>query len=82
MSLVTAPLLENSSQAPQQEQHEVTVTLKLIQVYVPDKGGKSAMDLELEDFELFDNGKKKELTEFEKYRLSVRSLYVISEDFI
>ena len=50
MSLVTAPLRENSTQAPQQEQHEVTVTLKLIQVYVTDKGGKSAMDLELKDF--------------------------------
>ncbi|MGD8538712.1 MAG: hypothetical protein PVI66_08340 [Candidatus Aminicenantes bacterium] len=50
VSLVSIPLLENKTQAPKQEQHEVTVTLKLIQVYVTDKDGKSAMDLELKDF--------------------------------
>lgn len=70
ISLVSIPLLEDKTQDQKQEQHEVTVTLKLIQVYVTDKDGKSAMDLELDDFELFDNGKKKDLTEFEKYTLT------------
>jgi VWFA-related protein len=67
--LISIPYLENEPQ--EQEQHEVTVTLKLIQVYVTDKDGKPAMDLALEDFELSDNGKKKDLTEFEKYTLSL-----------
>lgn len=67
--LISIPYLENEAQ--EQEQHEVTVTLKLIQVYVTDKDGKPAMDLALEDFELSDNGKKKDLTEFEKYTLSL-----------
>jgi VWFA-related protein len=68
--LLTSTLYpENESQ--EQEQHEVTVTLKLIQVYVTDKDGKPAMDLELEDFELYDSGKRKELTEFEKHTLSL-----------
>ena len=65
--LISIPYLGNEAQ----EQHEVTVTLKLIQVYVTDKDGKPAMDLALEDFELSDNGKKKDLTEFEKYTLSL-----------
>lgn len=58
----------------EQERHEVTVTLKLIQVYVTDREGRPAMDLELKDFELFDNGKRKELTEFEKYMRSLRPI--------
>jgi len=68
-ALISIPSLKNGSQ--EQEQHEVTVTLKLIQVYVTDKEGKPAMDLELKDFELFDNGKRKDLTEFEEYTLSL-----------
>lgn len=67
-TLVSIPGLESESQ--EKEQHEVTVTLKLIQVYVTDRDGKPAMDLELEDFELFDNGEKKDLTEFERYTLN------------
>jgi len=67
--LTSIPGLGNASQ--EQEQHEVTVTLKLIQVYVMDKDGNPAIDLQLEDFELFDNGKRKNLTEFEKYTLSL-----------
>ncbi len=66
--LLTSTLYpENESQ--EQEQHEVTVTLKLIQVYVTDKDGKPATDLELKDFELYDSGERKELTEFEKHTL-------------
>jgi len=39
------------AQAPQEElQHEVTVTLKLIQVFVTDKKGNPVKDLTKEDF--------------------------------
>jgi VWFA-related protein len=71
VSLVSIPSLEDETQEQEQEQHEVTVTIKLIQVYVTDKDGKPVMDLELKDFELFDNGNKKDLTEFEKYMLTL-----------
>jgi len=50
-------------------QHEVTVTLKLVQVYVTDKEGKPVPDLRLKDFRLFDNGKPVTITEFEKHAL-------------
>ena len=50
-------------------QHEVTVTLKLIQVYVTDKKGNPVTDLKKSDFELRDNGKRKTITEFEKHVL-------------
>jgi len=47
--------------------HEVTVILNLVQVYVVDKDGKPVTDLTKEDFILFDNGKKKPVTDFEKH---------------
>lgn len=50
-------------------QHEVTVTLKLVQVYVTDKKGDPVVDLEKEDFLIFDNGKKQVITEFERHIL-------------
>ncbi len=49
--------------------HEVSVTLKLIQVYVIDQEGKPVMDLAPADFELFDNGRRQAITEFEKHLL-------------
>ena len=52
-------------------QHEVSVTLKLIQVYVTDKKGNPAVDLTKEDFFIWDNGKKKQITDFEKHVLTV-----------
>ena len=50
-------------------QHQVTVNLKLIQVYVTDKKGNPAVDLTKEDFLIRDNGEKKQITEFEKHIL-------------
>jgi len=50
-------------------QHEVAVTLKLIQVYVTDKKGKPVQDLTKEDFIVRDNGREMTLTEFEKHVL-------------
>jgi VWFA-related protein len=50
-------------------QHDVTVTLKLIQVYVTDKQGNPVTDLRLDDFKIYDNQKLQNVTEFERYLL-------------
>ena len=50
-------------------QHEVKVTLRLIQVYVTDKKGNPVTDLNQTEFELYDNGKRVNLTEFERHVL-------------
>lgn len=50
-------------------QHEVTVVLKLIQVYVTGKKGEPVEDLTLSDFAVTDNGQPVVLTDFEKHRL-------------
>jgi len=57
------------SERAKELQHEVTVTLKLIQVYVTDEKGNPVTDLKKSDFELRDNGKRKTITEFEKHVL-------------
>ncbi len=49
---------------------EVTVTLKLIQVYVNDENGKPVPDLESSDFAILDNGKPQKITEFERHILA------------
>jgi VWFA-related protein len=51
-------------------QHEVSVVLKLIQVYVTDKKGQPVADLGLGDFTVTDNGQTVVLTEFEKHTLT------------
>jgi len=51
-------------------QHEVSVVLKLIQVYVIDKKGKPVDDLALGDFAATDNGQPVVLTEFERHALA------------
>lgn len=51
-------------------QHQVTVTLKLIQVFVADDKGKPALDLERSDFVLYDNGAPQTITDFEKHVLA------------
>lgn len=66
---------EGLTQPPQKKagpiQHEVTVTLKLVQVYVMDKEGKPVPDLLAKDFDLFDNGNPMTITDFEKHDLFV-----------
>ena len=52
-------------------QHEVTVTIKLVQIYVTDPEGNPARDLEISDFILYDNQKLQKITEFEKHFLPV-----------
>jgi len=51
-------------------QHEVTVTLKLVQVFVTDKKRNPITDLTKDDFILYDNGKLQTITDFEKHILT------------
>jgi VWFA-related protein len=51
-------------------QHEVSVTLKLVQVYVTDKKGNPITDLDKSEFEIFDNEVLMDITEFETYSFS------------
>lgn len=79
LALLAQPVrAEQRAQAGQQEQqvpkqlqlrpkHEVTVTVKLVQVYVTDKGGNPASDLTADDFEIYDNNKPVPVLHFEKH---------------
>jgi len=48
-------------------QHDVSVTLKLIQIYVTDGKGNPVAGLSRSDFELFDDGERVEITDFENH---------------
>jgi VWFA-related protein len=50
-------------------QYEVSVTLKLIHVYVTGKDGLPVRDLKKEDFIVFDDGKPVAVSDFEKHEL-------------
>jgi VWFA-related protein len=50
-------------------QHEVTVSVKLVQVYVTGKGGAPVSDLTAADFTVIDNGRSYPVTHFEKHFL-------------
>ena len=65
----SAQVKTKAAEAPLQ--HQVTVTLKLIQVFVTDAKGKPALDLERSDFVLYDNGAPQTITDFEKHVLSL-----------
>jgi VWFA-related protein len=51
-------------------QYEVAVTLKLIQVYVTDKKGNPVPDLTMDDFAVFDDGRRMTLSEFERHAVA------------
>ncbi len=67
--IISASALAQNLESEQAQQHEVAVTLKLIQIYVTTKDGSPVADLKLSDFEVFDNGRPQRLTEFEKHFL-------------
>lgn len=71
ISLDTGGFYIPLKQGQTQLRHEVTVTLKLIQVYVADKKGNPVLDLTKDDFLVFDEGKKQALTEFERHVLTL-----------
>src|SRR5512137_2952193 len=65
-------LLAVAAASPQTPlQHEVTVTLKLIQVFVTAARGQPALDLSRTDFLLTDNGKPQTITDFESHILGL-----------
>jgi VWFA-related protein len=54
-------------------QHEVSVSVKLVQVYVTGKGGVPVADLTADDFKVFDNGKSYPITHFERHFLDAEA---------
>ena len=74
LSAILVPFLailaaQQSSQQPPLK-YEVSVSLKLIQVYVTDKSGKPVRDLTKDEFTLTDNGRRVVVTEFERHDLA------------
>ena len=68
LNLFAVTKLESQEKGAQKElQHDVAVTLKLIQVYVTDEDGNPVTDLRKEDFILSDNGELKTITDFETH---------------
>jgi len=68
-TLLAHPRSLQQKKSETQLQYEVTVVLKLIQVYVADKNGNPVTDLAKDDFILYDNGKLQTITDFEKHIL-------------
>jgi VWFA-related protein len=69
---ISFPPSQDKSQKPRDAtlQHEVSVTLKLVQVFVTDKNGNPLKDLTPSDFEIYDNNKLQPLYHFEKHVIS------------
>jgi len=63
-------------------QHEVTVALKLVQVYVLDKHGNAVSDLTISDFELYDNGQARPITDFEKHGFSLDQVTQVQQPLV
>jgi len=68
-TLLVNPKPIQQKKSDTQLQYEVTVTLKLVQVYVTDKNGNPVTDLTKDEFILYDNGKLQTITDFEKHLL-------------
>lgn len=69
--LSPSPAPSQATKEQQALQYEVTVTLKLVQVYVADRKGNPVVDLTKEEFTIYDNGKKQSVTEYEKHILAL-----------
>jgi VWFA-related protein len=66
------PPLRQEKFPPQEAlQYEVTVSLKLVQVYVTDKNGQPVADLNKEDFIVLDEGKPVAVTDFERHLIAL-----------
>ena len=70
------PKIFPPAQTEPQEQHEAVVTLKLVQVFVTDGEGKAVLDLTRSDFELYEDGVHKTITDFEKHLLKAETTEV------
>lgn len=71
--LLDARNIQNPGQQENQD-YSVTVSLKLIQVFVTDKNGRPVQNLTKSDFILHDNGKAQKITDFEKHELAKKAL--------
>jgi VWFA-related protein len=58
-------------------QHDAAAIIKLVTVRVLDQEGRPVTDLKKDDFVLYDNGKKKIITEFEVHTLSEEGMKVL-----
>ncbi len=67
--LAVRPAAQTARDAGKPLQYEVTVSLKLVQVYVTGKGGAPVADLKPEEFEVTDNGRAASVTHFERHFL-------------
>ena len=65
--LIIGVLLFSINSISHDIQHEVTVTLKLVQVFVTDKDGNPVRGLKADDFSLFVDGKQETITDFEAH---------------
>jgi VWFA-related protein len=79
LTALIGPLAAAAARVPtapqkiQQElKHDVSVTLKLLQVYVSDEQGRPVPDLRREDFMLYDNGEPRDITDFERHLMPAR----------
>jgi len=68
---------EKDSQSKNVPQHDAAAIIKLVTVRILDQEGRPVTDLKKEDFVLFDNGKKKVITEFEVHTLSEEGMKVL-----
>jgi VWFA-related protein len=59
-----APVAEKQERAPQEEVVRITTNLVQIDVVVTDKDGKQVTDLRPEDFEIMEEGKRQQITNF------------------
>ncbi len=74
-----AVFAQDAVRLPKPLEHQIAVTLKLIQVYVTDKKGDPVLDLTKDDFRLTDDGKLRKLSEFEKHGFSLPSAEAMEE---
>jgi len=66
---ISAPGVAPQTPARKELQHEVSVAVKLIQVFVLDKQDQPITDLTKDDFVVYDNGSRQVITEFEIHLL-------------
>lgn len=74
------PLFAQSGKDSQNQkipQHDAAAIIKLVMVRVLDQEGRPVTDLKKEDFVLYDNGKKKIITEFEVHTLNEEGMKVL-----
>ncbi|UCE42259.1 MAG: hypothetical protein JSV17_04620 [Candidatus Aminicenantes bacterium] len=64
------------SQSQRLPQHDAAAIIKLVTVRILDQKGQPVTDLKKEDFVLYDNGIKQDITEFEIHTLSLEGMKV------